>query len=422
MTQIASKRAKREAGASAPSERTLLLAEVVRENLFAFVVREGMRALDVLLESERERLCGPAHARGRAGDATRWGSTQGKLVMGGQRVSVRRPRVRQGGHEVELSAWEQFASRDPLNERTLEQMTLGVSTRSYRRSVEELPSDLAADGAGKSAVSERLVAMTQQQLNDWLARDLSNEKFAAVMVDAIVVADHTVIVALGVTESGEKQPLGLWDGATENSVVCQNLLDNLVQRGLDPQRAYLFVIDGSKALRKAIRDTFGTRVLVQRCQEHKRRNVLAQLPKKLHASVNKILHDAYRSPSKAIAKRRLSQLIKRLEDDHPGAAASLREGLDETLSLKDLKLPQALERTLSTTNPIENLNGSIRRVQRRVKRWRDGAMVRRWAALGILEAQKGFRKLRGHKGMPILIAALHELLRQPDVDEQEAAA
>lgn len=422
MAKNASNKTQREVVENESRQRTLMLAEVVRDNLFAFVVREGMKALDVLLESERERLCGPAHARGPAGGATRWGSTQGKLVMGGQRVSVRRPRVRQDGHEVELAAWEQFASRDPLNERTLEQIALGVSTRSYRRSVEELPVELAADGAGKSAVSERLIAMTQQQLNDWLARDLSNENIVSVMIDAIVVADHTVVIALGITEAGEKQPLGLWDGATENSVVCQSLLDNLVQRGLDPQRAYLFVIDGSKALRKAIRDTFGTRVLVQRCQEHKRRNVLAQLPKKLHASVNKIMHEAYRSPSKAIAKRRLTQLIKRLEDDHPGAAASLKEGLDETLSLKDLKLPHALERTLSTTNPIENLNGSIRRVQRRVKRWRDGAMVRRWAALGILEAQKGFRKLRGHKGMPILVAALIELLDQPVVDVQEAAA
>jgi putative transposase len=422
MAKIASKKSEREVVRSESQQRTLLLAEVVRENLFAFVVREGMKALDVLLEGERERLCGPAHARGPAGGATRWGSTQGKLVMGGQRVSVRRPRVRQDGHEVDLSAWEQFAARDPLNERTLEQMTLGVSTRGYRRSVEELPDELGADGAGKSAVSERLVAMTKQQLSDWLARDLSAEKIAAVMIDAIVVAEHTVVVALGITEAGEKQPLGLWDGATENSVVCQNLLDNLVQRGLDPQRAYLFVIDGSKALRKAIRDTFGTRVLVQRCQEHKRRNVLAQLPKKLHKSVNKVLHDAYRSPSKAIAKRRLTQLLKRLEDEHPGAAASLKEGLDETLSLKDLKLPQALERTLSTTNPIENLNGNIRRVQSRVKRWRDGAMVRRWVALGILEAQKGFRKLRGHKGMPTLIAALNALLGQSAVDDQEAAA
>lgn len=422
MTQTASKRAKREAKRKAPHERTLMLADVIQENLFAFVVREGMKALDVLLEREREALCGPAYARGVAGSATRWGSTQGKLVMGGQRVSVRRPRVRQDGREVPLPAWAEFADRDPLNERTVEQIALGVSTRGYRRSVEALPPELASDGARKSAVSERLVAMTQQQLDAWLSCDLSDAKIVTIMIDGIEVAGHTVVVALGVTESAEKQPLGLWDGATENSVVCQNLLDNLIQRGLDPQRAYLFVIDGSKALRKSIRDTFGTRVLVQRCQEHKRRNVLAQLPKKLHASVNKVMHDAYRSASKAVAKRRLMQLVSRLEEDHPGAAASLKEGLDETLTLKDMKLPEALERTLSTTNPIENLNGSIRRIQRRVKRWRDGAMIRRWAALGILEAQKGFRKLRGHKGMHILVAALNERAGHVHIDVEEVAA
>jgi transposase-like protein len=421
VTKTASKKATREGAKSAPSERTLMLAEVVRQNLFAFVVREGMKALDVLLEMDREALCGPAYARDGAGPV-RWGRTEGRLVMGGQRVSVGRPRVRDNGGEVELPAWSQFADRDPLDERTVEQIALGVSTRGYRRSVETLPKELDADSTSKSAVSRRLVSMTQQQLDAWLARDLSAEHIAAVMIDGIEVAGHTVVVALGISESGEKQPLGLWDGATENSVVCQALLDNLVERGLDPQRSYLFVIDGSKALRKAIRDTFGNRVLVQRCQEHKRRNVLAQLPKKLHASVNKVLRDAYRSPSKAIAKRRLLQLVARFESEHTGAAASLKEGLDETLTLKDLQLSEALERTLSTTNPIENLNGTIRRIQRRVRRWRDASMIRRWAALGIHEAEKGFRKLRGYKGMHKLVEALRALGRPDGVDAAEVAA
>jgi transposase-like protein len=422
MRKSASKDAKREVVDGPGVERTLMLAEFVRHNLFEFVVREGMKALDVLLEQERQSLCGPAYERGRAEGARRWGSTEGRLVMGGQRVSVRRPRVREEGREVELPTWSAFADRDPLNARTVEQIALGVSTRGYRRSVDEVPAELDADSTSKSAVSRRLVAMTQQQLDTWLRRDLSKERIAAVMVDGIEVAEHTVIVALGITEGGEKQPLGLWDGATENSVVCQALLDNLVQRGLDPQRSYLFVIDGSKALRKAIRNTFGQRVLVQRCQEHKRRNVLAQLPKKLHPSVNKTLRDAYRSPSKAVAKRRLLQLVSRFESEYTGAAASLKEGLDETLTLKDLGLSEALERTLSTTNPIENLNGTIRRIQRRVRRWRDASMVRRWVAIGVLEAQRGFRKLRGHKSMAKLVDALRALENTNSVDAAEVAA
>ena len=423
MKKNASKRAKSEvAKKERSSERTLMLAEFVRESLFAFVVREGMKALDVLLEGDREAICGPAYARGDRDGAQRWGSTEGRLVMGGQRVSVRKPRVRQNGREVELPSWSAFADEDPLNERTVEQIALGVSTRGYRRSVEELPAELDGNSTSKSAVSRRLVSLTQQQLDAWLARDLSNERITAVMVDGIEVAEHTIVVALGITESGEKQPLGLWDGATENALVCQSLLDNLVQRGLDAQRTYLFAIDGSKALRKAIRDTFGNRVLVQRCQEHKRRNVLAHLPKKLHASVNKALGDAYRSPSKAVAKRRLLQLVARFESEYPGAAASLKEGLDETLTLKDMGLSEALERTLSTTNPIENLNGTIRRVQRGVRRWRDGSMIKRWVALGILEAEKGFRKLRGYKSMHKLVAALRALDRQDLIDAAEVAA
>ncbi len=243
------------------------------------------------------------------------------------------------------------------------------------------------------------------------------------MLDGIAVGEHTVIVALGVSENGIKHPLGLWDGATENTAVCQGLLDDLVERGLDCQRGYLFVIDGGKALRKAIRQTFGKRSLVQRCQEHKRRNVTQHLPKRLHASVNKTLRDAYRSKSKRTALKRLMQLVSHLQDDHPGAAASLREGLEETITIKGMDLPDVLERTLSTTNPIENLNGNIRRVTRNVKRWRDGKMVRRWTAAGVLEAQRGFRKLRGYKGMTQLVALLAkhaEQITRIDVKKQAA--
>ena len=209
-------------------------------------------------------------------------------------------------------------------------------------------------------------------------------------------------------------PFEPFGGATENAARVQALLDNLIERGLDAQRAYLFVIDGSKALRKGLRERFGNRALVQRCQVHKRRNVLSHLPKRLHASIGKAMGDAYRGKSKAAAKKRLLQLAAQLLDDHPDAAASLKEGLDETLTLKDLGLPQSLERTLSTTNAIENLNSTIRRVLRRVKRWRNGAMVKRWVAAGVLEAQRGFRKLRGHKGMPVLVQALASHAEQID--------
>ena len=252
--------------------------------------------------------------------------------------------------------------------------------------------------------------------------DISADLGLTVSNDGIHFRDRVILVALGIDAKGNKHVLGLREGSTEASRVVRSLLSDLVDRGLDADRARVWVIDGGKALRKAIRNTFGQRVLVQRCQEHKRRNVLAQLPKKLHPSVNKTLRDAYRSPSKAVAKRRLLQLVSRFESEYTGAAASLKEGLDETLTLKDLGLSEALERTLSTTNPIENLNGTIRRIQRRVRRWRDASMVRRWVAIGVLEAQRGFRKLRGHKSMAKLVDALRALENTNSVDAAEVAA
>lgn len=405
------------------AQRTLRLASVIRQNLHRFVIEEGMKALDAVLEEDRMRLCGPVRCRSGADEAVRWGATRGRLVMGGQRVAVRRPRVRRGGKEVPLPAWEQFADEDVLNERTVEQMVLGVSTRNYQRSIEEVPDELDPHGASHSAASRRFVQTTQKGLEQWLERDLSQLGIVVVMLDGIIAGEHTVLVALGIDDKGMKHPLGLWLGASENSAVCEGLLNNLVKRGLDPQRPLLFVIDGGKGLRKAIRDVFGKQAPVQRCQEHKRRNVLAHLPKRLHPSVARMLRDAYRSSSKAVAKKRLLQLVSHLADDHPDAAESLREGLDETLTLKDMKLPPALERTLSTTNPIENLNGGVRRVTRNVKRWRDGSMVRRWVATGILESARGFRRLRGHQGMPVLIAALRRNAEQiTRIDRQEQAA
>jgi len=404
-----------------PSSRqlTLRLAEVVRRNLMAFVIGEGMKALDEVLEQDRLALCGPAHAKGAEGDPVRWGQAKGRLVMGGQRVIVRKPRVRQNGNEVELPSWAEFADEDPLDERVLEQLLVGVSTRKYKRSLEALPDGLQPHGTTKSAASRRFVKTTEQQLAEHLHRDLTNEGIAVVMLDGIVFADHTVIVALGIDKTGRKQVLGLWIGDTENAAICGELLDNLIERGLDPLASYLFVIDGSKALRKAIRTRFGGRALVQRCQEHKLRNVLSHLPRSHHASVGKVLREAFKSSSRKIAKKRLQDLAAQLLEDHPDAAASLKEGLDELFTVKAMGLPLALERTLSTTNPIENLNGTIRDVTRRVKHWRSGSMIKRWVATALLEAEPRFRRVRGCKGMKTLLAALNQ---NADLDQQQETA
>lgn len=405
------------------SERTLHLAAVVQRNLYTFIIEEGRKALDVLLEQDRERLCGPAHAKGRPGEPVRWGHAEGRLAMGGHRVLVRKPRVRHEGREMTLPSWEAFCDEDPLDERAVNQLVLGVSTRKYERSLEPLPEELDPHGTSKTAVSRRFVAATQARLEQWQRRDLSKLHLCAIMLDGIVIGEQTVVIALGIDESGRKHPLGLYLGATENSTSCGELLDDLIERGVTPARTYLFVIDGSKALRKAIFERFGKRSLVQRCQEHKRRNIRNHLPKSKQASVDKRMRDAYNSCSKATAKRLLIRLATDLAQEHPDAERSLREGLEETLTLKDMKLSKSLERTLSTTNPIENLNGSIRRTLRRVKRWRDGTMIKRWVIAGILEAEKGFRRLRGYKGIPTLLAALTQHAEQIDrVDAGKEAA
>lgn len=404
-----SKNAKKKLSKKVPSSPVLQmvvpLAEVVRMELREFVISKGMEALALMLEQDRVALCGPAHSRGQ-GAARRAGGAPGRLVMGGRRVTVRRPRVRDDGGEVELPSWRELADEDPLTERATEQMLIGVSTRKYARSLESLPSDAAESGTSRSPVSRRFKAATEKQLSKLLESDLSGHPLVAVMIDGIHIEERVVLVALGVDEDGKKHVLGLWAGATENSTVCKALLNNLVRRGLDAQRSLLFVIDGSPALRKAIRTIFDGRAIIQRCQFHKHRNVIDHLPEDMHLSVGKAIRDAYRSTSAKAAKKRLQALASQLEADHPCAASSLREGLDDTLAIKALKLNAGLERVLSTTNAIENVNGGIRRITRRVKRWRDGKMIMRWTAAALLEHSKGFRRLRGYKGIPTLIAAL----------------
>lgn len=400
------------------------LAEVVRNELRAFVIAQGMAALALMLEEDRVALCGPAYARGRDEGPRRAGSAMGELVLGGRRARVRRPRVRDEEGEVSLPTWTEFATEDPLHERALEQMIVGVSTRKYARSLEDVPEEIETRGASRSAVSRRFKTATKAQLDDLMHRDLGDLALAAILIDGIHIEEHVVLVAVGVDERGQKHVLGLWEGASEHHSVGVALLNDLVSRNIDAQLSLLFVIDGSKGLRKAIRLVFGERALVQRCQVHKQRNVRDHLPKELHASVRKAIRDAYASPSAVAAKKRLLVLAKQLEADHPGAASSLREGLDETLTVKGMQLPRPLERTLSTTNVIENLNGGIRDVTRRVKRWRGGAMILRWLAASVTERAKTFRKLRGHKGMPNLVAALraNDARLDAQVDHEVAVA
>lgn len=348
-------------------------------------------------------------------------------ALGGRRVALRRPRVvDRHGREVPLDTWEELASRDPLDLRALEQMAIGVATRKYARSLESLPDDVETRGTSKSAVSRRFVALTAEKLTAWMARPLGDLDIWGVFIDGIHFGEHIVLCALGVDETGSKHVLGLWEGATENETACKAMLENLVSRGLKPNRSRLFIIDGSKGLRSAIGSFFGRKTLVQRCQVHKIRNVLGHLPDDRHAEVRAAMRAAYKCAKVESAKRLLNNLARTLQRKHPSAASSLREGLEETLTVIGLGLSPALTRLFSTTNPIENLNGRIRATARRVKRWDDGTMVLRWVLVGVLEAERGFRRVKGHQDMKAFVARLKQHgdagAAQPGVDTQRSAA
>jgi putative transposase len=392
----------------ATQQLTLGLRDLVRENLREFVISAGLAALTAVLEQERTQIVGPRYAHLPARQAHRAGTAPGELVMGGRRVQVRRPRARTlDGKEVQLPSWTTFGAEDPLHERAVEQMLVGVTTRRYARSLEPLPADMPSRGTSRSAVSRRFVAATERQMAEWLGRDLGALDLGVVMIDGVHIDEHVLLVALGIDADGKKHVLGVREGATENAAGCTALLADLRDRGLHTDRPTLVVIDGSKALAKAVRNVFGERAIVQRCQAHKSRNVVDQLPDQMKPSVRQALRDAYAESNADRARTMLMNLVRRLRDDHPGAAASLEEGLDETIAVKRLRLPKKLERQLSTTNAIENLMGSVRGLSRRVKRWRGGKMILRWTIAAVADAATRFRRVTGaREGMTELMRAL----------------
>jgi putative transposase len=406
-------------------QQDLPLREFAWEVLWDTVVLSGLAFVEEELEAERTALCGVryAHVAGRA--ATRAGHVASSLTLGGRRAEVKRPRVRSlDGHELSLPSWQTWSSRDPLHERAVEQMVLGVSSRRYARSLEPVPEELRVHGVSKSAVSERFVVGTARKLAALMERKLAGLKLIAVMIDGVHFADHVVLAAIGIDASGKKHTLGLREGATENAAACKALLADLIERGLPTERSLLFVIDGAKALRKAVDDTFGPRALIQRCREHKKRNVSDALPERLRGTVRNAMSQAYTSGDPKRARHLLENLARSLEHEHPGAAASLREGLDETLTVMRLELPENLERVLSSTNLIENLFSRIREMARRVRRWQGGAMILRWTAAGVLEAERNFRKIVGYRALAKLDAALraHDAAVDRGLDNRKQAA
>jgi putative transposase len=392
-----------------PVPRHLPLVDLLvdtRAELMELAVVSGLKVLHTMLEEDRSAVCGPRYAHQLDRQAVRGGTVASEVVLGGRKVAIRRPRVRADGHEVALPTFQAFADADPLNRRVVEQMLVGVATRQYGRSLEPTGADIRTRGTSKSAVSRRFVAKTTAQLEAWRSTSLETLDLVTLIVDSVHVGEHCVVVALGLDATGKKHALGLWEGSTENTTVCQSLLANLQSRGLRTDRSLLVILDGSKALHRAVTQIFGRAALIQRCQVHKRRNVLEHLPERQRPWVRAILNRAYHRAEVATARRLLQDLARRLEDSYPSAAASVREGLDETLTVLSFGISERLRHSLATTNAIESLLSRTRHVKRNVKRWRGGTMVVRWVVAGIVEATKGFRRLQGKADMPTFVAAL----------------
>ena len=392
-----------------------------RAELTELVVRSGMKVLEAMLEEDRVAVCGPRYAHQAERAAGRTGTTTSAVVLGGRKVEIRRPRVRAGKQEVSLPTFEAMAQTDPLNRRIVEQMLLGVATRRYARSLEPLPTEIRSRGTSKSSVSRRFVARTTAQVRCWQTASLEALDLVAIFLDGVIFAEHCLVVALGIDATGQKHPLGLWDGSTENAAVCQGLLSTLQSRGLRTDRSLLVILDGSKALRSAVDHTFGRAACVQRCQVHKTRNILDYLPDGQRPWAHAILRRAYSHSDPAKARRLLEDLARRLDDEFPSAAESVREGLDETLTVLRLSLSERLRRSLATTNPIESLMSRTRHVHRNVKRWRSGKMMIRWMTAAVFEAAKGFRRLKGCKDLPALITALRRRDEQLGLTKSIAA-
>jgi putative transposase len=403
-----------------PLDRAELLA-VMQDSLDGLAVQLGLLFASAILEDEVNRLCGARYEHQRGREHTRYGHQPGVATLAGQKLPIQRPRVRKadGSGEVVLENYARIQSDDAMPQAVLRRMVRGVSTRDYEDVIDTARESF---GVGRSCVSRGFVRASAADVKALAERRFDGEGFAAIMIDGVEYAEETIIVALGITADGTKRILGVRQGATENAQVCTSLLEDLCERGLDTSRATLFVLDGSKALHAAVRRAWGKNAVIQRCQVHKRRNVKAHVPEKHHVELDRRLSEAYGQTNYATAKTSLEGTARWLERINVDAASSLREGVEETLTVVKLGLPGLLRKTLATTNPIESALSVTRRVTARVTRWRDGDMRRRWCVAGLLRAESKFYRVKGHRSMPALLEALEALVGKQDAGTERGVA
>ena len=397
-----------------PERGVVSMAEIAgaaKEGLLALAVGTGLQVMAAMFAEDADRLCGPVGRHNAERVGYRHGSEAGSVTLGGRRMAVTRPRVRaaDGSGELRLPSYDLFSSTEILSQMALEKMLAGLSSRRYGAGLEPAGQtvDEAAASTSKSAVSRRFVAATETALAELMSRRLDDLDLVAFMVDGVHFGEHTCVVALGIGIDGTKHPLGVEEGSTENAAVVTDLITGLRDRGLDTGKPILAVLDGAKALSKAVKDVF-SKPVIHRCQQHKIRNVTDKLPERLKSVTEKRMRQAYHAESALQAEAELQALARELGKTHPGAATSLREGMAETLTVLRLGVPPTLARTLRSTNKIESMIEICREHSKNVKRWRDGTMALRWCAAGMIEAGKQFRRVNGHLHLPKLRAALEE--------------
>ena len=413
--QIESRRAVKQLEAMAADgnpavQMVLPLAEMVgwlRQGVGELIRQAGLRLMDLLMQEEVRELVGERSQRQTERTANRWGSERGYCIVMGQKVAVERPRVRTtDDQEVRLGSYELFHRGEPLTETVWEKLMLGLSTRKYGQAVREFTD---AYGLEKSAVSEHFIEASRAKLQEMMERRLDKTRLCALLVDATPFAGQQLVVAMGISQDGRKMILGLRQGATENATVVGELLGDLVNRGLDFSEPRLYILDGGKALTAAVKKHAGESAAIQRCQVHKRRNVLDHLTDEQKPVVAKRLNAAYALEDHAAAKQALNTLHRELMDLNPSAARSLGEGMEETLTVHRLRVPMQLRKTLASTNVIESAFSIVEQVCKNVKRWHGGDQRERWVGSGLLVAQNQFRKVTGHKQIPALLRELEAL-------------
>jgi transposase-like protein len=396
------------------------IVSMLQEGVGHLMREAGLLLMMGVMDEEVRQIAGERSMPNPDRQVNRWGKERGYCVVDGQKVPIQRTRLRdKANREVRLGSYELFQRHGPLEGAVWEKMMRGLSTRNYGPVVKDFAS---AYGVEKSAVSEHFIEASKEKLKALMERSLKDLRLCAVLIDGTPFKGRQMIVALGIGHDGTKTVLGLREGATENTAVVSGLLSELVERGLDFSEPRLYILDGGKALSAAVKKHAGEAALIQRCQVHKKRNVIDHLPEEYKADVKRKLQNAYSMVDYADAKRALDRLHRELMAINPSAARSLDEGLEETLTVHRLRVPPRLRRTLSSTNVIESAFSIVETVCRNVKRWRDGDHIERWIASGLVVAERQFRKVIGYREIPLFVASMQNAVAKKPIAKGAAVA